>query len=597
MKTITKKIGQGTLAAMLAATVLTSVACGGAPIGGQMQSDGDIGGKTRITFSVYNGGTGTQWIEDMANVWNKTSEKYHITIRPEKIDYLLTELQTTPTADAYYTAEASYFSAVKRGLLEDLSDVLSLKMDGDTKTIGEKFEAVPDWYSDWRKIATNNGQGMYLLPYADMFNGISFDYDLFRDMGWLIPADADDPQVLADLRAQGIECNTSGTEILCTGYTGDLDHFYYDINEPIMSAGKDGLYGTYDDGQPTTEAEWNNMLVKISSRAKVFLWSGLYDSYVNLTFEAVMAQYSGLDAFDAWITFDSNGKEVTMSDGAKKVITIDNGYEVYGLDGYKRAFEFMKKYFNNSLYNHDKCISNITHLEAQNLYLLGFYEQKDNPLTAMLVDGAWWENEARAMFESLEEAGETDRGYGKRDYRYMLLPKMDGQKGIDGQGNGSVLAVQNSGTVMVPKTEDKEKLAVIKEFIAYTMSDENLRKFTVQTGVINPYYYELTAEDRENMTPLANATWDIYHDTENIALVRPTLLQATVPVRFLDTTSTVKELPFYAANTSYGGIMKALYSNKPIEDFVAGAKTYISASVWSELVASARSEGFYASND
>ncbi|MBQ8658241.1 MAG: hypothetical protein IJ506_03825 [Clostridia bacterium] len=589
-----KKLLHLALAATLATTALMS-AC--SPIGGQTQSDGDIGDKKRITVSVYNGGTGTQWIEDMAKVWNQTSENYHITIRPEKIDYLLTELQTTPTADAYYTADASYFSAVKGGLLEDLSDILSLKMDGDTKTIGEKFEAVPDWYNDWKQIATNSGQGMYLLPYADMFNGISFDYDLFRERGWLISADKNDSQVIADLAAQGVQCNVSGTEILCTGYTGDLDYFYYDINEPIMSAGKDGLYGTYDDGQPTTEEEWNRMLANISATAKVFLWSGMYDSYVNLTFEAVMAQYSGMDAFDAWITFDSNGKEVTMSDGTKKVITIDNGYEVYGLDGYKRAFEFMKKYFNNSLYNHPKCISNITHLEAQNLYLLGFYEQADNPLTAMLVDGAWWENEARAMFEALKESGETDRGYGKRDYRYMLLPKLEGQKGIDDAGNGSVLAVQNSGTVMVPKMEDKEKLAAVKEFIAYTMSDENLRKFTVQTGVINPYYYELTEADREAMTPLANATWDIYHDTENIGLVRPTLLQATVPVRFLDTTSTVKELPFYAGNASYGGIMKALYSNKSIDDFVKGAKNYISVNVWKDLVASARAEGFYANGD
>jgi hypothetical protein len=201
------------------------------------------------------------------------------------------------------------------------------------------------------------------------------------------------------------------------------------------------------------------------------------------------------------------------------------------------------------------------------------------------------------MFDALKDAGETDRAYGKRDYRYMLLPKLDGQKGIDGQGNGSVLAVQNSGTVMVPKTEDKEKLAVIKEFIAYTMSDENLRKFTVQTGVINPYYYELTAEDRENMTPLANATWDIYHDTQNVALVRPTLLQATVPVRFLDTTATLKELPFFANNASYANIMKALYSNKSISSFVSGAKSYVSASLWAEMVAAARAEGSYASND
>ena len=595
MNNTKKKLAYLALAAMLATTMVSSAACGN-PIGGQTQSEGNIGDKERITFSVYNGGTGTQWIEDMAKIWNETSEKYHITVRPEKIDYLLSELQTTPTADAYYTADASYYSAVRGGLLEDLSDILTQKMDGDTKTIGEKFEAVPDWYRDWRMIATKDGQGMYLLPYADTFNGISFDYDLFRDNGWLIPADKNDPQVIADLAAQGIECNVSGTEILCTGYTGDLDYFYYDINEPIMSAGKDGLYGTYDDGQPTTEAEWNNMLVNISTTAKVFLWSGLYDSYVNLTFEAMMAQYSGINAYNTWLTFDSNGQELTMSDGTKKVITIDNGYEVYGLDGYKRALEFMGKYFNNSLYNHPKCISNLTHLEAQNLYLLGFYEQADNPLTAMLVDGAWWENEARAMFDALEEAGDTDRGYGKRDYRYMLLPALEGQKGIDGAGNGSVLAIQNSGAIMVPKMQDKEKLAAIKDFIAYTMSDENLRKFTVQTGVINPYYYELTAQDREAMTPLANAVWDIYHDTENIGLVRPTLLLASSPVRFLDTTGTIKYLPFYANNTSYGSIMKALYANKPVSDFVTGTKNYISADSWASLVAAARAEGFYASN-
>lgn len=577
---------------MASGLLLGATACGGTLV------DEIDKNKTQIYVSVYNGGVGYDWIEKQKDAWNATNDKYQVIIKPEQTSSttVRSDLNMGVTGtDAYWLGDSGMRMAIEKGQLEDLSDIMTMKVDGTDKTVGDKLTADSNYFNVWKDYASKSGEGLYMLPYADSFIGLLFDYDTFVENNWLIKANATDETVTSALTAQGIVYEKSGANLIFKSYTGN-ERVNYEDGDLIMSVGKDGKYGTYDDGQPQTLSEFTSMVNKIVNVGtnKAFIWTGQYSGYTEDITTAIMAQYSGIDAYNAYYSFDSKGKQLEMYDGSKKAITPDNGYEVYGLAGYKKAVEFMNTFFNNSKYIHPKSTASISHIEAQNLYLLGYRGEQSNPFSAMLVDGGWWENESHAMFDSIAER-DADRGYGKRDYRYMLLPKFDGQAGIDGEGNGSVVSVRSSGCVVVPKCSDAEKLSAIKEFIAYTLSNENLRAFTRQTGVMTPYDFEVTAEDRETMTPFSNTMWDIYTDKENVTFIRPMLDFHCSPIKMLGTGIHDNICPV-TATVPYACVVEALEAGKTVDEIVEGTARVYSASKWSSMLAEARAAGFYKTN-
>lgn len=547
--------------------------------------------KYKVFISVFNGGHGVAWAEKAAADFNKTSDYYKIEIVPEKsggADIIADVESGSPSASAYFSCDVQFQQAIYQDLFADLSSVLEKKVDGeDGLTVGAKMKNRDLWMT----AASKNGSGCYMLPYSDSFMGLAYDHDLFVDRQWLNFAENSDT-VKNDLTEQGIEYREQGNRLIFVN--GEVNS-YYEENDFILTAGKDDTYGTYDDGQPETIEEWGNMLNKISIRdgEKAFIWSGKNATYLDEIFAAVFAQYVGKDAFDTYFDFDSDGKAVLMADGSEKTITVDNGSDVYKMKGIRETFDFMNTYFNNTTeYVHSaSLLPETSHNDAQNLFLLGYKDEANNPQAAMLVDGVWWENEAKPMFETLASQGDVDRGYGQRDYRFMLLPQMTGQKGIDGNGNGSVFAVRESGAIVVPKVSDTEKMNVAIDFISFTMKDEYMRMFTQASGAIRPYYYSLTEEDFAAMTPFQRTIYDIYNDEENILIVRPTLSRSSSPMVY----ATNKNASLFPIKIGGADILTPITAVQRynVDDICNGIMNYYTAETWADYVALARAAGFY----
>ena len=561
--------------------------------------------KTQIYIAGYDGGTGNEWLDDLAAEFNKTNDKYEIIQIPERISSkdLVNALNTGVTDyDVYFTGDVGYQSNIYNGTLEDLSDVGAREVDGaGNGTIIEKIGYREDYYETvWKPIASKYGQGLYMLPYCDSFGGLVFDYDTFLVNNILTYASANDQATLDALTAQGIEYATEGARVKFISYSGDNIYFNYTTGDYILTAGKDGKYGTYDDGQPVSEAEWIQMLTRITQKnMKPFIWTGMYSGYADMVLESLFAYYAGLDEFKTYYDFDG---EIHVN-GEAVQITPDNGYEVYGMDAMDKALTFFAKYINDKNYYHPYTERSLSHTETQGNFILGYKQQKDIP--AMLIDGVWWENEARSVFNTSSIINDG-RGYGKRDYRYMLLPQLDGAYGLDGNGGGSVFSVLNSGAVLVPKVgnsaAEQEKLAVIKDFLAFILKDENLVKFTLKTGITNAYDYELTEEQTKELTPFARNVSAMIHDKDNIDFARGALLFAGQPIRFA-TTGGFADLPrlIFYKNVRYESSMIALRQGITPTQLMEGAKAYYTHGEiagytivkWENLVAQAREQGFY----
>ena len=151
------------------------------------------------------------------------------------------------------------------------------------------------------------------------------------------------------------------------------------------------------------------------------------------------------------------------------------------------------------------------------------------------------------------------------------------------------MGLSELSSVFVTKQKDPEKLAQIYDFLSFSLKEENLRKYTVETGVIRPYVYNLTAEDRANMTYFARNNWDLFKDSENIALVQSSIIEMQ-PVKYA--TTGLRELPIKVGKVDYGTFVDALDrgSVTEIANGIAGA---YSATDWAGFVNAARAAGFY----
>ena len=110
------------------------------------------------------------------------------------------------------------------------------------------------------------------------------------------------------------------------------------------------------------------------------------------------------------------------------------------------------------------------------------------------------------------------------------------------------------------------------------------------TGVVRPYKYTLTKEDREKMTPFGRNNFDLYMDTDNISRVRSNIY-STVPINYATTGFDVYPV---RAGISYSCIVKGLRGvNNDVDGLFDTSSKFFTADSWSTLVKQARANGFY----
>ncbi|MBQ8229536.1 MAG: hypothetical protein IJZ32_02440 [Clostridia bacterium] len=567
------------LAGLTSVTALAS--CGGKVVNTYDEN------KTQIYVTIFNGGAGTTWIEKIRDEFNAKETEYEVILDYGKpsAGTIIEEIELDNiSADCYFTSSINFQKGIYRDYFEDLSDVLDMEVDGaGNGKVKDKMKN----YNNWQAMASKNGEGCYIVPYLDAIMGLVYDHDLFVEKEYLSFATAADE---AALSAQGIsyeEKTEYGTTYLI--YKSATGKTNYAAGDKILTAGKDGKFGTYDDGQPKSEAEFDNMInliVNGNDQAKSFIYSGMYDHYNNTQAHAIAAQYVGPDMFNNMLAFNTGGQEIEMYDGSYAAVELNEGYKVFQSKGIYEGLRFINKYMNSSsVHPSSMNIGSYSHTDAQNDFILSYKNSTGYP--AMLVEGLWWENEAKAMFAEVENAG---RGYGQVNYRYMLLPAIEGQKGIDGNGNGTVFTVSDTGGIVVVKQEDAEKLAKIKEFLAMTLTDEVMKNFTKDTGIMRPYDYDMSEEDLSGMSKFARNAWEIYSDEENIELVRFGVTRYAQPI-FFTTDMHNTYIPITNNNQISDSYLRVL-RNVGGAEAAMGTMSYDSVK-WDAFLAEAKRQGFY----
>lgn len=530
-----------------------------------------------IIIEPFSGsGFGYQWIKDLANEWSAKNGTYKIIVKENSTALSGTQLDqiasNNTNTDVYFGAEPSYSSGFYKGYFEDLSDLLAVSPDNNGVTIQDKIIDFETWQKVAGKLSYDSTtdsfttSGCYMLPYSVTMVGMVYDHDLWVEKNYVNFAE-NNAEVKAQLAAQGITYQASGKRLVFVSSTGTTN---YSQGDYILTAGKDGKYGTYDDGQPQTMDEFVTLLNRIvAANGKGFIYSSMQEYASSLTL-SYLVQYAGLNAYSALSTFNSNGNEIALADGTNVAIDWTNGYLAYSMNGIADAVNFTNDYFGPSS---KYCTRGNYVSDAQDKFINGGLG--NSTYNAMIVEGNWFEFEAA---ESLKSAGkqQAGKGYGQVDYRYLLMPDIDGQKGIDGNGHGSVFAAPETGAIVVRKQQYPEKLAAIKDFLAYTLTDKALSETTAKTGLIRGYKYSLTDAQLANMTPFQRTSYQIYQDTANVKVLTYATDRLTTPFA-------------YAANGFYDGILPvgttasvvdALRNGQSVETIISKIQNNYSKNTW-----------------
>lgn len=494
-----KKIACIALSALMATSAIALSACGK----GDENDKYKDAGKKAIDVSLYFGEFGSDWLKEIARGFNETTtSNYYVEVTDHKnlSPTIVADIKTGTDKDVFIALDANFQMLYKDGYLEDLSDVLTEKPDG-AKTVKDMIKD----YDSWTTVGGYQDK-LYMLPFNISPVGLVFDYDRFLEAGWLIT-------------------DTDGS----------------------VSAGKDGVKGTYDDGQPTTWAEFDTLLAKISLKTKdVFSYMGsVHPEYVNNVIYAYMAQYMGADNYQKFLNHDTNGAKVTMEDGTSAAFTIEDGYKALSMDGVKDSLAFVANYLANSEYVAARTLTDGS-FNVNNSHT-AFLEEE----SVFLVEGNWWENGSRSLIASREKYG--GKPYGEADYRYFLLPEIKGQNSA---ADHSYVFSQNGGAIVVPKNKDANKVAAIKEFLVYMLKADNMAKSTVDTGLLWNYDYEIKPDLMAKMTKFGKSTYAMFSDTQHV----------TVRSFFLDCAA----VPYYAYSSAG---TSALYASKNGQTYVIPAFT------------------------
>ena len=393
------------------------------------------------------------------------------------------------------TQDVNYNDLVSRNLIYNLNDIIDAPFtDADsqgneiTSTIRGKFLS-----SDSERDYTING-GVYALPFVSGEDGISYDRDLFLEKGlFFLASDPDNDDYHAYYE---LEEGTGEKIYLLGGKTGSGE---------VLSMGRDGVAGTYDDGLPATYEQFYYLMNAIIDLGMTpITWSGKYlNEYGRQLLSTIWANNEGAEQMKLNYTFngvandlidiDENGN---ITERGPVTITQENGYllthqkgKYQALDFFDNVLEILKrdeKGYNMATKN------TVDHLMAQDNFLRSVVRSQNNSSQykriAMFHDGAYWENEATSTFNAMGE------GYGKKDRKIGWMPAPhpteEGAGGTIFSGAGTSMIMVNANIAQTP-----ELLDVVKKFLQFMHTRQSLVEFMQMTSMTRPMQFEMTEEE------------------------------------------------------------------------------------------------------
>ena len=288
-----------------------------------------------------------------------------------------------------------------------------------------------------------------------------------------------------------------------------------------LSAGPDGVYDTFDDGFPATYDEFYALCDKmVASNVTPFIWTGANPGYADMLTQSLFTNDMGLERTKVYYSLNGtidnlvklqNGKIVTQ-DGKPVIddpVTFtggeENGYDAQRSISKLYALQFAEQIAKHPKWTISACYDSNSQSEAQNYYLKQGYTIKKKNKNAMLMDGAWWQQEANKTFEAMAK---VDSKYAKENRNFGVLPLPSStidrfaEKAENKEKN--VIVTENDSFCFINDNIDKNspQYEVSRLFMSFFNSDDMAGLFTAKTNMLRAINVDLKNNEYWNqMSP------------------------------------------------------------------------------------------------
>lgn len=501
--------------------------------------------KTQLYVFNYDGGIGTDWLYEIKDKFESEFSDYpgengkvgvQIFIDANKTNGRSLVVSASDS-EVFFSEFIRYFDLVAAGDVLDISDVVEdvLAQDGVEMT-------------EFKKTALTAYDGKYYaLPHYEVYSGVIYNKDIWETYGLYISADGS---------------------------------FVKKSSGAALSVGPDGKPTTDDDGLPASWEEFFNLcnyMVNDTEVTPMAISGQNARDYVLYFLNSAFASYSGAEGVAANFTFDGNVEYITgITENTSSPLgydfttateEIDNstGYRLSQQSGKFVALSAMAKLLENKDdYFYTPSLSNTTsQLDAEEYFIRSVME--GNPI-AMLIDGTWWENEAKDAFERMESENPK---YSKENsnYGFMPLPTV-----VSGTPQENTMAVYDyiQSYAFISSYIDESKIDLAKEFLKFCYRPENLSRFTEMTGVARGLTYNMSSGQLENMTSYSQSIWNIHQNNEVVSVLSGNDI-------FMDNSASIESTLW--SSRSYASPWSAFYSGAMnAKDYFGEMNT--SQSVW-----------------
>lgn len=460
---------------------------------------------TQLYIGVFEGGLGSDWIyaikkdfeEKYADVSfedGKTGVQLRITESRAFTSDFGTEGTVNMSQEVIFAEGAATLAAAEKGDFLDITDVVTKPLnydfvrkttskDGETATIESKMsESQQEYYS------AIEGK-YYALPTVEAYMGIAYDIELFEENNLYFKPDG--------------TFVTSKTDTRGSGPDGDPET-------------------EWDNGLPQTYEQFYKLCAKIKNELGIIplMWAGALQEMVSFLLLSLEADDLGAEQMylnydydgimeNPIVGFDASGKPQY---GEKVEISAKNGYELYKQSGKYNALKFIEGIIDNEYYNVSNGTSNsFNHQDAEGVFVSAKYDS-NMERAAMLVDGNWWQSEAKGVFADWEAEKGAEASMQNRKFGMMPLPKSSSDK----LGEMTLLTYQGHiGFINSHIAENKIDLA--KAFLQYCYTEPALRTYTLTTNVCRPVEYSM-GDDYEKLSSHGQICYDLHLSAKKVSM-------------------------------------------------------------------------------
>lgn len=471
--------------------LLAVVVGGGVFIGCNPQADDVVpDNMTGLYVNTFFAGLGQRWLEEYAREFEEAYKDYEFEPGKKGVKVVIDTSTSrgynavvsiaNTRAEVIWQEDLDYYQLVSNGYALDISDIFDKPLTeyGETRSIKDKLD---DAFVDY--IYSYDGKP-YAVPFYDGYKGIIYDVDLFEEKGLYL--------------AEGF---TLDNPLFTTGKEGDLP----------KGKGPDGQPRTFDDGLPQTYDQFFTMMdYMVLQNIVPFVWSGQYTYADNLT-KGLWVNFEGKDQFELNFNYNTgraatdlvnvaaDGTITPYNNGEPVTITPENAYLLFRQEGRIHALNFVKELAKNNKYYYRSAFSTtFSHVAAKEAFLYGRAVSSKETI-AMLVDGAWWTEEASGIFESMESEFVDGEKYSRENRRFAFMPFPHYDESRIGRRN-TVLSA-NSSFAFINSRIAPEKVGVAKKFIEFTSTDRMIQHFNATIGINRAMNCELTDEYRDKLSP------------------------------------------------------------------------------------------------